>query len=323
MRLGHWVRDSATAFLTSAIALVTVGVQSPSVALASSTQSLSDAKLVASQTTTFPWKGHDPSCKVRLPAAGSVSYGRFTTCPPKRVLVLGDSVALTMGIQMFLDQEDFGTIVDDAGILGCGFVTGYDVEFRSPFFPNKRFVPLNAPCNNEAAVWTSDVRSFQPQAIVTEMGWWDSYRHLINGKVSFLTQPQYDSLVEQRILGLIHSLRSVTGAPIYFLSVPWMQPAALQNGQPEPAASTASHNEINSLIRLAAQSSTTTHFVDISRYITPAGHFQADVGGGICRTSDGIHLYNGSGKSHSVHTECGKALQRGVLSMIRQDLLTK
>ena len=115
--------------------------------------------------------------------------------------------------------------------------------------------------------------------------------HVINGNVSFLTQPQYDSLVENRILGLIHRLRTVSAAPIYFLSVPWMQPPALPNGQPRPAASKANHEEINRLIRSATQSSTTTHFVDISPYITPAGHFQADVGGGICRASDGVHLY--------------------------------
>ena len=317
MHVRRWVRRSVSVLATSAIALIAVGLQSPSVALASSTQSVSHAVLVASRTTTFPWKGHDPSCEVRLPNPAFASHGRFTTCPPKRVLLLGDSVALTMGIQMSLDQEDWGTIIDDAGLNGCGFVTGYDVTFEGSV------TPMNPLCNSEAAIWTSDVRSFEPQAIVVEMGWWDSFRHTINGNVSFLTQPQYDSLVEQRILGLIHSLRAVSAAPIYFLSVPWMQPPALPNGRPEPAASTASHNEINSLIESATRSSTTTHFVDISPYLTPAGHFQADVGGGICRTSDGVHLFYSFRPLHYVHTECGKTLQRGVLSMIRQDLAKK
>lgn len=322
MHLRHRVRHSVSVFATLTFALIAVATQSPSIAFASSAQSVSHAQPIASQTSTFPWKGSDPSCKVRLPVPDYVSYGQFTTCPPKRVLVLGDSVGVSMGIQMSLDQEDWGTIIDDAAILGCGFVTGYDVEFRSPYFPKNRFSGLNPPCNNEVAVWTSDVRSFEPQAIVVEMGWWDSYRHLINGTVSSLSQPQYDSLVEQRILGLIHNLRTASAAPIYFLSVPWMHPHALPNGQPEPAASTASHDEINNLIQSATQSSTTTYFVDISPYVTPAGHFQAQVGGGICRTSDGIHLYYGVGL-HYVHTECGEALQRGILSLIRQDLATK
>jgi hypothetical protein len=218
-----------------------------------------------------------------------------------------------MGIQMSLDQNNWGTIVDAVGMNGCGFVTGFDFRYMG------RFTPVRRACKSEAAVWTSDVRSFRPQAIVVEMGWWDSFPHLINGKVSFLTQPRYDSLVEKRVLGFIHSLRAASAAPIYFLSVPWMQPPALPNGQPEPAASTAYHNEINSLIQSATRSSTTTHFVDISPYITPAGLFQADVGGGICRARDGVHLYY----LNYVHTQCGKALQRGILSMIRQDLAGK
>ena len=155
--------------------------------------------------------------------------------------------ALSMGIQMSLGQEDWGTIVDDAGLLGCGFVTGYDLKFEG------HVIPMNPHCNNEAAVWISDIRSFEPQAIVVDMGWWDSFRHIVNGKVSFLAQPHYDSLVEQRILALIDSLRAVSAAPIYFLSVPWMQPPALPKGQPEPAASTASHDEINSLIQSATR----------------------------------------------------------------------
>ena len=220
---------------------------------------------------------------------------------------------------MSFGQEDWGTIVDNVAVLGCGFVVGYDVEHRNPYVPNRRFSPLDPQCDNEVADWTSDVRSFGPQAIVVEMGWWDSIPHMINGKVSSLGQPHYDSLVEQKILDLIQNMRTVSTAPIYFLSVPWMQPKPMPNGRPEPAASRASHKEINRLIESATQSSTTTHFVDISPYITPAGHFQLDVDGDRCRRTDGIHLDRFG--PHLPQTECGRALQRGVLSMIREELM--
>jgi hypothetical protein len=153
------------------------------------------------------------------------------------------------------------------------------------------------------------------------MGWWDSFQHLINGNVASLGQPQYDTMMEQQILALIASLRSASAAPIYFLSVPWMNPGPLPNGQQEPAASAASHDEINALIKSAAQSSKSVHFVDISTYITPSGKYEAEVDGGKCRASDGIELYYSSpGALHYVQTQCGKALQKGLLSMIRQAL---
>ena len=219
---------------TFVMALIAVGLQTPSVAYASATQSF--PILVASQTTTFPWKGSDPSCDVRLPVVGRARYGKFTTCPPKRVLVLGDSVALTMGIQLALDQADWGTIVDDAGINGCGFVAGHDFKFMGSFIPTRHL------CNIDEKVWESHIRAFRPQAIVVEMGWWDSFPHMVNGKDSSLGQPKYDALVKQGIVGLVHSFRAVSTASIYFLSVPWMQPT----GESQPA-SAASHNEINSL----------------------------------------------------------------------------
>ena len=111
MHLRRWARTSVSVFATSAIALIAVGLQSPSAAFASSVPSVSHAVPVASQNTTFPWKGNDPSCEVRLPVPGFVVYGRFTTCPPKRVLLLGDSVALTMGIQMLSVKKTGGRLL--------------------------------------------------------------------------------------------------------------------------------------------------------------------------------------------------------------------
>jgi hypothetical protein len=219
-----------------------------------------------------------------------------------------------MGVQMTLDEEDWGAVVDVGAVLGCGFVTGYPVKL------NGRFVPMNPACTNAAALWRGEIRAFKPQAIVIEMGWWDSFLHMINGTVTSLAQPKYVSSVKRQMVDLLQSLRTASAVPIYLLSVPWMHPPALPNGQPEPAASTTSHNEINGLLQSAARSSPKTHFVDVSPYLTPAGHFQADVGGGICRSSDGVHLYAGT---TYVHTECGKDLQQGVLSMIRQDLQKK
>jgi hypothetical protein len=224
-----------------------------------------------------------------------------------------------MGIEMAIGQANWGTTVDNEALNGCGFVTGYSV------YVHGSYNSMDAECDNEVGAWVADVHHFKPQAIIVEMGWWDSHQRLINGNVSDLAQPQYDSLVEQRIVALVASFRSVSAAPIYFLSVPWMQPPALPNGQTDPAASPAYHDEINSLIREATHSSSSVHFVDVSPYITPSGDFQASLDGGTCRASDGVHLYYtplkpSSGVLDYVQTQCGKALQQGILSMIREDL---
>jgi hypothetical protein len=303
---------SLALFASLAIALTALTLQPATAASASLSRSAS------TKPSDFPWKGHDPGCRIRLPIPGVLSYGHFTTCPPKRVLIVGDSLALTMGIELFLDEKDWGINIDNGALNGCGFVTGDKVELAG------NYDAMNPHCDQEQAVWTADARNFKAQAIVVELGWWDSFQHMINGSITSLAQPQYDSMVEQQILDLIHGFRTASTAPIYFLSVPWMNPPALPNGQPEPAASAANHNEINDLIQSAVKSSKTVHFVDISPYITPSGQFETDVGGGVCRQSDGVHLYYKSPETvHYIQTECGKALQSGVLSLIRQDLAKK
>jgi hypothetical protein len=314
MRRHRWTRGRCRTFAGLAIAVMAVGFQPAAGAFASSSHQVS-ARTRATTTPDYPWKGHHPPCAVRLPTYGSINYKSFTTCPPKRVLLIGDSVALTMGIQMSLNQENWGALIENASLNQCGFVTGYSVEV------NGTTTAMDPKCADEPMVWTKDAHRFKPDAIVVEMGWWDSLLHVINGTTASLSQPQYDTMVEHQVLGLIADLRSVSAAPIYLLSVPWMHPGPLPNGQQEPASTAAYHDKINSLIEAAAQTSKTVHFVDISSYITPSGHYQRDVDRGNCRASDGIELYYSSpGALHYVQTLCGKALQRGVLSVIRQAL---
>ena len=303
---------SVTTLATLLLGLQSAALASPG--LAPVTESMAAPARTAQQ---YPWKGSGASCQVRLPLPrGIVSYKVFTTCPPKRVLIIGDSVALSMGTEMAIHQQNWGTLIDDRALLGCGFVTGYDLNFTG-----KRFSPMNPTCSQEASQWIAAAQTFKPQAIVVELGWWDSQEHMINGNVAVLGQPAYDSLVEEGILNLIHQLRTVSVAPIYFLSVPWMDPPAFPNGQPNPAASAAFHAEINNLIATAMHSSPTLHFIDVSPYLTPSGQYQQNVGGQICRNSDGVHLYyEPPGTFQYVYTQCGRALQNGVLSTIREAL---
>jgi hypothetical protein len=292
------------------IALTMLGLQ-PATSAAASTGSASQT----SAHSAYPWKGQGPSCAVRLPIYGSISYKSFTTCPPKRVLLIGDSVALTMGIEMSINEENWGTLIENASVKDCGFVTGYSVVDLG------NVTPTNSQCNGALKVWTKDAHRFKPQAIVVEMGWWDSFQHLINGAVVSLSQLQYVAMVEQQMHALINGLRSASAAPIYFLSVPWMNPGQLPNGQPEPAASATSHDDINSLIQTVAQSSDAVHFVNVAPFITPSGAYEAQVGGGQCRSADGIELYYTAPQAlRYVQTPCGKALQKGLLSTIRQGL---
>ncbi len=68
-----------------------------------------------------------------LGTAGSTTTttpGAPASAQPVRVLLFGDSVALTLGIGLAApaEQEKYGYVLSDKGILGCGIVNGPEVE---------------------------------------------------------------------------------------------------------------------------------------------------------------------------------------------------
>jgi hypothetical protein len=290
-------------------------------ALASAAPARASAGNTTASTTTSTteppsaWRGDQGPCQVLVPPYSFKRYETFYTCPPKRVLVIGDSVALSMGFEMVLDQENWGTIVADNAILGCGFLVGY------PVWNQARWGDGNPQCKTELSSWASAVKSFQPQAVVVEMGWWDSMIHLVDGHSEQLGQTPYDTLLLDHMTALVKALDVGSKPFIYFLTVPWMDPAKFPNGQSQPAAAPAFHDKINYLLAQAVKDTSRTALINVSPWITPGGKFQLYVDGAQCRTADGIHMYYElPGTTAWISTPCGRALQKGVLSIVRQGL---
>ncbi|MDA8037774.1 MAG: acyltransferase family protein [Actinomycetota bacterium] len=257
-------------------------------------------------------EGNDPACRVQLPFLPIRLYKTFHTCPPARVLLVGDSVALTLGFELGIDEERYGVLLADRGAVGCGFVSRGQVDAFGTF------TAQDTTCPGQLDRWRSDARLFGPQAVVVEMGWWDSMDHLWNGRVVHIGQPAFDSYFLDRVRTLVGAV-APRGQPVVLLSVPWMSPAPWPNGELPPGASPARHREINALLAKAAASSHgQVDFFDLSPYVTPLGRFQADVGGSICRESDGIHFYVGSSLSHIVPTYCGERVQAALFTTLRR-----
>ena len=137
-KLPTWlVRSLAPVAATGAFVALLVGSRVGAVALASAP---------AQPTSTVHLKGSDPACRVlltdaveyglspltpsqgarlepkwlvahRLKWSGS-SYVTFHACPPKRVLLIGDSIAFTLGVGMMNREQNYGIEMANAAILG-------------------------------------------------------------------------------------------------------------------------------------------------------------------------------------------------------------
>jgi peptidoglycan/LPS O-acetylase OafA/YrhL len=276
-------------------------------------------------------KGNDPGCTVTL--KDSSAYGMapiplgkqtqfvynalgahqltwsgsatktFHTCPPKRVLLVGDSLAFTLGVPWLQDEQRYGLQLANAAVLGCAFTSQGELNVAGTWEGQ------SAGCPNALQTWAQEKRALHAQAVIVELGYRDQFDWKIGGKVVHLGQPAFDAYVKSQIDRLVKVL-GAGATKILFLSVPDTHPPNLADGSPSPAASPARHSLINSMLEAAARRHPgTVGVLDIDQTISPGGHYDADVNGQLCRF-DGIHF----------SAYCSGLLEPQVLGEIRKML---
>jgi hypothetical protein len=236
----------------------------------------------------------------KLRWSGSATV-RFATCPPKRVLVIGDSLAFTLGVGWMEDEQAYGVEVADAAILGCAFNNQGQLNSRGNW--EKQY----PGCPNALQEWAAEEHRFGTQAVVVELGYRDEFDWRWNGQAVHIGQASFDDYVRARIQQYVTVLgRNHT--PILFLTVPWSNPPALPDGSPAPASSPARHAWINSALEAAAAADPSqVRVLNIDPLISPGNHYDGTVDGKLCRF-DGVHFT----------VFCSRLLQPAVLTTVRE-----
>jgi hypothetical protein len=134
------------------------------------------------------------------------------------VLLLGDSTALKLAVNVKDEHLDRNVHLQSYAALGCSLVPGRPVDEGS-----KQQIPQPDFCAQWPAEWQSAVTNVQPAAVVIMVGAWEVYDHVIAGKrISFGT-PAWTTLVTAT---LEHSVEiaSQSGARVFVLRLPCMVP---------------------------------------------------------------------------------------------------
>ena len=258
------------------LAPVSVGVTIGAVLVGTATTPLAGAVLSRSSSSVAM-----PATATAPPAGPS---SPIRSSPPTRVLIEGDSVAMTLGQGLIESQAAYGLDITDKGALGCGVTPGNPVRSRgNPL----RLLP---ECVNWAARWSDDVNRFDPTLAVVLIGRWDVMDREIDGHWVGPADPRYEAALTSSLQQVIQVL-GAHGARVAFLTMPCLHEGEQANGSPWPEDDPARIGQLNDRLRsVAAASAGKAVVVDLAALACPGGRYVATVNGVQVRYTDGVHF---------------------------------
>ncbi len=204
-----------------------------------------------------------------------------------RILLVGDSVAQTLGSEIPAMAHGYGLYVDDYGILGCGIASGEPVRAAGVTYD-----VIAPPCDGKPGdpqwpvYWHQYVEQLRPRVGVLLAGFWEVTDRMFQGQWANITEPAYRSYIETQLQVAVRTL-SAEGAKVVLLTSPYFQTGNYPEDDPSRV------DAYNSLVRqVAAQFPGVASVIDLNGFADPGGHFTATLDGVPLRQSDGEHFTN-------------------------------
>jgi len=234
----------------------------------------------------------------RLPAWPPTPVG-----PPVRVLLVGDSVALTLGIGLAEQEHRADLDIRDDGLLGCGVAIGNEVRLHGQVDPVAGPGPdgtgAAGTCRLDPgphgllwpAYWQQQIAAFHPDLVVLLAGRWETVtRTSPSGQWTNILHPAYAAYIE-RALQLAVAVGTAQGAHMVLETSPCFDTGEQPDGLPWREDDPARVDAYNRLVRqVAADHPATVTVQHLHALVCPGGRFTPTEDGVPLRTSDGVHF---------------------------------
>jgi hypothetical protein len=195
--------------------------------------------------------------------------------PVTRMMMVGDSVAITLGRGLERWGPAHGVQVLNDGRLYCGIV-------RVGRLAASLGHTSNAACTDWSTRWGTTLASFRPQVVVVLTTIWDtSPRQLDAWGSRYVTifDPRLDALITGEWREAAATLRA------YGARVVWLTPPCANTQLASDALHYAAVHLVEPLARTGAFSS-----IDLASYVCPGGRFSNTIDGTSNARPDGLHF---------------------------------
>ncbi|MEI8051045.1 MAG: acyltransferase family protein [Actinomycetes bacterium] len=215
---------------------------------------------------------------------GTVTPGTATG-PPVKVMVLGDSIALTLGQGLSQGTEPWGVEVLNRGWLGCDLDPNGTVRIQGP--PG----PAAQGCRNWRAKFKAQIDQVNPDVVALEVGRWEVVDRLINGQWVHIGDPTWDRMFSHQLSQAIDVL-AARGAKVAVLTLPYIKGnSEAPDGTPWPANDPERTDTYNAVLKkVVDESGGKAVLIDLNRMINPQGVYTSTVNGVAVRDSDNEHF---------------------------------
>ncbi len=211
---------------------------------------------------------------------------------PVRLLVLGDSIALTLGMGLAVrSQPQYGVTISDHGSLGC------DLDPQLQVFIAGSAGPATHGCALWRGLWPLMAARERPQVVALGLGRWEVADHLLNGQWVHIGEPAWDQHLTaelQSAVALFHGI----GARVVLFTMPYVDPSDRQpDGMPWSENAPARAQAYNAVVRQVARANPDdVSVIDLNRMLSRGGVYTASLHGVDVRWPDGVHITAAGGQ---------------------------
>ena len=203
---------------------------------------------------------------------------------PLRVMIVGDSVAWSLGNGIAPVAAPAGVLFSNQGYVGCGIARGGATSFKSYTQP--------ATCLTWPQRWQSLTDTFRPDVTLVLLGRWEVLDRVHDGQWMHIGEPAFDAYLRSELELVVSTLASHAGR-VAFLSAPCNDHALADVASPGRLPPDDDHRVqlLNQMMAgIAAEHPGSTEMVDFAGMVCPGDQFERSRNGIPLRTSDGVHM---------------------------------
>jgi peptidoglycan/LPS O-acetylase OafA/YrhL len=202
---------------------------------------------------------------------------------PVKVLVVGDSVGVTLSQGMSSVSGKYGVDLVDRSQLGCGIVRGN--PFR--YFGAVQAEPPE--CASWPRDWANDVAQLDPDVVLVVVGRWEVMDRVHDGDWTRIGDAPFDDYLDSELATALSTLSS-HGAVVAFATAPYYKRGEQPNGSLYPEDEPWRVDRWNQLLRAFVGQGGPTALVDLGGLLSPQGKLAYSINGVTVRSSDGVHI---------------------------------